>query len=122
MPRRNSPSAIPRASRSSASRMIINYPSAVTGEIPPAGVGEHLPALVSGFPPSSASQESGLGWDSILLGSQPLEKPARLGVKGRSERSLLPEPLQKWKSRPRDPRWYDPFLPDVQPDMPAARQ
>jgi len=25
------------------------------------GVGEHLPAFVSGFPPSSASQESGLG-------------------------------------------------------------
>ena len=24
------------------------------------GAGEHLPALVSGFPPSSASQESGL--------------------------------------------------------------
>jgi len=86
------------------------------------GVGEHLPAFVSGFPPSSASQESGLGWDSILLGSLPLEKSARLGVKGRSERSLLPEPLQKWKSRPPDPRWYDPFLPDVRPDMPAPRQ
>jgi hypothetical protein len=39
--------------------------------------------------------------------SLPLEKPARLGVKGRFERSLLPEPLQKWKSRPTDPRWYD---------------
>ena len=68
------------------------------------------------------AQAKKAGWDSILLGSLPLEKPARLGVKGRSERSLLPEPLQKRKSRPPDPRWYDPFLPDVRPDMPAARQ
>jgi hypothetical protein len=31
------------------------------------GVGEHLPALVSGFPPSSASQESGLTPENLPL-------------------------------------------------------
>src|SRR5271157_4031963 len=72
------PSAITRASRSSASRIIIipcryrnlisesrelgtDLNSQMMKYIPSAGVGEHLPALVSGLPPSSASQESGLG-------------------------------------------------------------
>ena len=31
------------------------------------GVGEHLPAVVSGFPPSSASQESGLTPENLPL-------------------------------------------------------
>ena len=74
------------------------------------------------FRPRAQAKKAACGWDSILLGSLPLEKPARLGVKGQSERSLLPEPLQKWKSMPPDPRWYDPFLPDVRPDMPVPRQ
>jgi hypothetical protein len=45
-----------------------------------------------------------------------------IAVKGRYEQSFSPEPLQKWKSRPLDPRWCDPSLPDVRSDMPAPRQ
>src|SRR5271166_3092402 len=41
------------------------------------GVGEHLPALVSVFPPSSASQESGLTPENLPLsiGSHPRRLP-----------------------------------------------
>jgi hypothetical protein len=47
-------------------------------------VGEHLPALVSGFPPSSASQESGLTPENLPLSRVVMGKAALQSVRAAS--------------------------------------
>jgi hypothetical protein len=59
------------------------------------GVEEHLPALVSNFRPRAQAKESGLGLRFYSFGGLPLEKSARLAVKGRYERSFFRQSLFK---------------------------